>query len=210
MTRQEFDDLVKWIEQRYAGRPVVLERSTSAWVVIGLAGILSYLVLLFFVGVVAFALGIVLEFQVGFWLLVGGVLLILFAISQAVVFLAVDPAPSEGRGLRAGEAPALGDLLDSLRSELQCRPFDDVRISMNFNASIREIPRLGLFGWPRTILELGLPLLTVLTPEELRAVLAHELRTTLLGMRGAATGSIGSMRPGATYFSGCSNPLRAR
>ena len=66
-------------------------------------------------------------------------------------------------------------MLDSLRRDLQCEPFDDVRISMNFNAGIRDIPRLGLLGWPRTILDLGLPLLNVLTPEELRAVLAHEL-----------------------------------
>ncbi len=175
MTRQEFDDLVKRIEQCYAGQPAALERSTSAWVVVGLAGILSYLALLFLLGFVAFALGIVLEFQVGIWLLVGGVLMILFAISQAVVFLAVDPTPPEGRGLKPGEAPALGEMLDSLRRELQCRPFDDVRISMNFNAGIRDIPRLGLLGWPRTILELGLPLMSVLTPEELRAVLAHEL-----------------------------------
>ena len=98
MTRQKFDDLVKWIEQRYAGRPAALERSTSAWVVIGLAGILSYLALLFVLGFAAFTLGIVLEFQVGIWFLLGGVLMILFAISQAVVFLAVDPAPPEGAG----------------------------------------------------------------------------------------------------------------
>ena len=50
MTRQAFDDLVKRIERRYAGRPTALERSTSAWVVIGLAGIVSYLVFLFFLG----------------------------------------------------------------------------------------------------------------------------------------------------------------
>jgi hypothetical protein len=40
---------------------------------------------------------------------------------------------------------------------------------------IRELPRLGLLGWPRTVLELGLPLMSALTAPELRAVLAHEL-----------------------------------
>ena len=118
--------------------------------------------------------GIVLPFEAGVWLLIAGVLLILYAISQAVVFLGLDPAPLEGRALAANETPALWKLLDSLRRELQCQAFDDVRISMRFNAGVRELPRLGLFGWPRTILDLGLPLLIVLTTstETLCAVLA--------------------------------------
>jgi hypothetical protein len=36
-------------------------------------------------------------------------------------------------------------------------------------------PRLGVFGWQKNHLLLGLPLLDSLSPEELRAVLAHEL-----------------------------------
>ena len=175
MTRQEFDDLVRRIEARYAGRPGALEGSTSAWVVFGLAGILACLTLLLLVGVAAFVGGIVLPFEVGVWLLIAGPLVILFAIAQAVVFLGLDPAQLEGRSLAPAEAPALWALLDALRRELQCRPFDDVRVLMSFNAGVRELPRLGLFGWPRTILELGLPLMNVLTTDELRAVLAHEL-----------------------------------
>ena len=78
------------------------------------------------------------------------------------------------RLLKPGEAPALSGLLDSLRRELRCRPFDEVLVSMDFNAGVREVPRLGVFGWPRTVLEIGLPLSSVLSAEELRAVLAHE------------------------------------
>ena len=66
-------------------------------------------------------------------------------------------------------------LIDALLRELQCRPFDDVRITMDFNAGIREVPRLGFLGWPRAILEVGLPLMEALNADELRAVLAHEL-----------------------------------
>jgi hypothetical protein len=175
MTRQEFDDLVRRIEARYAGRAAALRRSTTAWVVFGLAGILACLTLLFLVGAAAFVGGIVLPFQAGVWLLIAGALMIVYAIAQTVVFLGLDPAPLEGRALRPAEAPALWELLDSLRHELQCHPFDHVRVSMNFGAGIRELPRLGLFGWPRTLLDLGLPLLTVLTYDEVRAVLAHEL-----------------------------------
>ncbi len=34
--------------------------------------------------------------------------------------------------------------------------------------SVHELPRLGLLGWPRTILEIGLPLAEAMSPEELR------------------------------------------
>ena len=175
MTRQEFDDLVRSIEARYAGRPAAAARSTSAWVVLGLAGIVVWLGVGLVVGVAAFIGGVVLPFQAGVWLLIAGVLLILFAIAQTVLFLGFDPAQLEGRTVGPAEAPALQAMLTSLRRELPCRPFDDVRISMNFGAGIRELPRLGLFGWPRTLLDLGLPLLSVLTDEEVKAVLAHEL-----------------------------------
>lgn len=174
MTRQDFEDLVRRIEARYAGRPAALERATAAWVTLGRAAILSWLALLGLLGAAAFAGGVVLEPAVGLWLLAVGVLLIVYGLSQAGLFLLFEVDPPAGRVLRPGEAPALDAMLDALRGAMQSRPFDEVRVSMDFNAGVRELPRLGVFGWPRTVLELGLPLLTVLAPEELRAVLAHE------------------------------------
>jgi Zn-dependent protease with chaperone function len=174
MTRQDFDDLVRRIEARFAGRPAALERATAAWVALGLAGLVSWLALLLLLGAGAFAAGVVLEPAVGIWLLGVGVLLIVYGMTQAGLFLLVEVAPPDGRALRTGEAPALVGLLEALRRELQCRPFDEVRLSMNLNAGVREIPRLGLLGCPRAVLEIGLPLLMTLTPQELRAVLAHE------------------------------------
>lgn len=174
MTRHDFDALVRRTEARYAGRQAALERSTAAWVALGLAGIVAWLALLFLLGVGAFALGVVLEAPGGVILLAVGVPLIVYGVSQAGLFLLTEVSPPEGRVLKPGEAPALGGLLDSLRRELGCRPFDEVRISLDFNAGVREFPRLGVFGWPRTVLEVGLPLAAVLAPEELRAVLAHE------------------------------------
>lgn len=174
MTRQDIDALVRWIEARYTGRQTALQRASTAWVALGLAGIASWIGVLFGIGTIAFAAGAVVEPPGGIFLLILGVGLIVFAIMQAGLFLLVDQAPPQGRLLRHGEAPALGALLDSLRRDLQCRPFDEVRISMDFNAGVREIPRLGLLGWPRTVLEIGLPLAIMLTPEELRAILAHE------------------------------------
>src|SRR5262245_25782628 len=172
MTRQEFDALVRRIEGRYAGRQAALERTSTAWVVLGLSAIASWIGVLLALGALAFVLGVMIAPPGGIVAIGLGVVLIVFAVTQAGLFLLVDQVPPDGRLLRAGEAPALAALLDSLRRDLQCRPFDEVRISMDFNAGVREIPRLGVFGWPRTILEIGLPLATMLEPGELRAILA--------------------------------------
>jgi hypothetical protein len=42
MTRQKFDALVERIELKYSGRPAALELATATWVVLGLAGIVSW------------------------------------------------------------------------------------------------------------------------------------------------------------------------
>ncbi len=174
MTRHDFDALVKEIEGRYASRQAALERSISAWVAFGLTGVVSWLALLFLMGAAAFASGMFLEAPLSIILLVVGVLLLVYGASQAGLFLLTEIAPPAGRLLKPGEAPALNNLLEGLQRKLGCRPFDEVRVSLDFNASVREFPRLGVLGWPRTVLEIGLPLSTTLTPDELRAVLAHE------------------------------------
>jgi len=174
MTRHDFDALVRRIESRYAGRPAALGRATAAWVGVGQAGVLAWLAFLFGLGGAAFAGGVVLDPALGVWLLGLGVALIVYGVAQAGLFLLVDSARPDGRVLRPGEAAPLVGVLDGLRNALHCRPFGQVRVSMDFNAGVRETPRLGVFGWPRTTLEVGLPLLVALTPEEFRAVLAHE------------------------------------
>ena len=174
MTRQDFDDLVRRLEARYHGRPNALERSATAWVALGRTAVLSWLGAIFLAGTVAFVVGATAGTGPGVLLLGVGVALFVYGFAQAGLVLLVDLAPPDGRVLKPGEAPALGAMLGVLRAELRCRPFDEVRTSMDFNAGVREVPRLGLFGWPRTILEIGLPLLMTLTPEEMRAVLAHE------------------------------------
>jgi Zn-dependent protease with chaperone function len=189
MTRQRFEELVRRIEARYDGRTAELERSTAVWIALGLAGIVSWVGVLLLLGTAAFAWGIVQGPGLGVALLGLGVLLILYGLSQAGLFLLVEHALPEGRVIPRGAAPALVEALESLRRELLCRSFDEVRVSIDFNAGVREVPRLGLFGWPRTFLEVGLPLLMALTPDELRAVLAHEF-AHLSGRHGRTGGRI--------------------
>jgi Zn-dependent protease with chaperone function len=173
MKRRDFDALVSRVEARYAARPRALERSAMRWVVLGRAAVVTWLGLLFLLGAITFAGGTMLGGP-GVILLGLGVALLVFGIIQASLFLFVDTAGAGGSILESPLPEGLASMLDNLRDQFRCRPLDEVRVSIDFNAGIREIPRLGLFGWPRTVLEIGLPLALTLSTDEMRAVLAHE------------------------------------
>jgi hypothetical protein len=174
MTRLEFDDLVRRLERRYADRPKALQRACSLWVVSGLLGMSSWSIFFLALGVLLLGVGALYEPPLGIVLMIAGVFLVLIGISQAAQVLRIETGKHPGQIIGPGQAPALTKLLESLQRDMQCRPFDEVRISLVFNAVVRQVPRLGWLGWPRTFLELGLPLLCALSPEECRAVVAHE------------------------------------
>lgn len=71
-------------------------------------------------------------------------------------------------------APELIARIEHLRKALKAPRFHRVLITDDFNAGVRQVPLLGLFGWHRNYLLIGLPLLKCLTPQQLDAVLAHE------------------------------------
>ncbi len=193
MKRRDFDALVERIEARYANRYAALERATMAWLAMGLLGAVLWVGLLLILGIAICAWGIVIAPEFGIWLLIPGTLLTAYALAQGVFLLLLEPSRSEGRLLRSNEAIPLHRVLDSLRREIGCRPVGEVRLTMDFNASVHEVPRLGFFGWPLTVLEIGHPLLVILTEEELRAVLAHEL-AHLSARHGRSGGQIYRMR----------------
>lgn len=100
------------------------------------------------------------------------VLLILFVLLRA---LWVRIAPPEGRRLKRRDAPAVWAMVDELREKLRTRPVHVILLTEDFNAAMGQVPRLGMFGWQRNYLILGLPLMLMFTTGELRAVVAHEL-----------------------------------
>ncbi len=82
-------------------------------------------------------------------------------------------------------------MLDGLRSRLRHPRIHRVLLTPDFNAGVMQVPRLGLLGWYRSYLFIGLPLMKSLTVEQFQAVLAHELGHLSGGHARAATGSIG-------------------
>jgi hypothetical protein len=66
-------------------------------------------------------------------------------------------------------------MIEELRARLRAPRVHRVLVTGDFNAAVVRVPRLALLGWYRNHLLIGLPLAKALTPEQFRAVLAHEL-----------------------------------
>ncbi len=82
--------------------------------------------------------------------------------------------PPAGRRLTRREAPALHREIDEVARRLRAPRAHEVLLVDDFNAAVTQVPRLGVLGWPKNYLLLGLPLLLTISPEQLRAVLGHE------------------------------------
>ena len=174
MTREEFDVLVQEVERGIGRRPAELRRRVVWLALVGYAGLLAGLLLVMFAAA-AFLVPAVLSHwsDVIVFYLAG--LLILFGGGAAVMkILWVRLEPPTGRVVTRQEAPPLFAALDELQRRLRSAPFHKVLVVADCNAAIVQHPRLGVFGWPRNYLLLGLPLLEGLSADEMRAVLAHE------------------------------------
>jgi Zn-dependent protease with chaperone function len=80
----------------------------------------------------------------------------------------------QGIEITREQAPELFTLIDELCSQLRAPRFHHVLVNDEFNAGVVQSPRLGIFGWDRNYLLLGLPLLKAMSVEQFKAVLAHE------------------------------------
>jgi len=83
------------------------------------------------------------------------------------------PEP-EGVPVDAAAAPRLHALVDDVRRRLRAPRVHRVLVGDAFNASVVQVPRVAVF-FPRNVLVLGYPLLAALSPDGLRAVVAHEV-----------------------------------
>jgi Zn-dependent protease with chaperone function len=170
MTNEEFEALVARLEGEARRAPSAY--GLRVWLLAMLGnGYLALVVLL----LVALLLGAIASVTVlkGFAVkLIAVVGVFLWIVLRA---LWVSIPPPEGREVRRKDAPQLFAILDELRRKLRAPRFHHVLIDDQFNAAVVQSPRLGLFGWYRNYLLLGLPLMKSLTVEQFKAVLAHEL-----------------------------------
>jgi Zn-dependent protease with chaperone function len=102
-----------------------------------------------------------------------GVPLVVITASTIRSLLFRLPEP-DGIPVTANDAPALHAVVNELARQLDARPVHHILIDARCNASALQVPRAGPF-WPRNTLLLGYPLFAMISGDQLRAVIAHEV-----------------------------------
>jgi Zn-dependent protease with chaperone function len=173
MTHDQYAALVARLESLAARHPVRYRVRVGALAVLGYGYFVFIVALL--VALLGLIAGIVVALHGSGAYVVAKlalpVVVLLGALGRAL-WVRLDPP--EGRVLRRDEVPALFGVIESVRRAARAPAPHRVLLTDQMNAAVSQVPRLGIFGWHRNYLILGLPLLAALTPDQFRAVLAHE------------------------------------
>ncbi|MDQ3686784.1 MAG: M48 family metallopeptidase [Acidobacteriota bacterium] len=171
-TQEEFDSLARRVEdaarrnpQAYKLKVLMLALAGYAYLFFVLALLLTLASLLLWGFISGRGLnGITVKIEIA---------LLVFAYIVARSMWVRLPPP-EGLPLTGRRAPALFETVGEIKRTVDGPDVHAVLLTEEFNASVVQIPRFGLFGWPRNYLVIGLPLMYALSPTQFRAVLAHE------------------------------------
>lgn len=169
MTDAQFEALVAKLEDRARSNPAAYRFRVLLLALLGNAYL--GMVLLVIVALLLASLASITVLKAGGIKLTIVVAAFLWMILKAL-WVTVDPP--RGAEVKARQAPDLFAMIDELRRNLGAPPFHHVLITDDFNAGVVQLPRLGIFGWPRNYLLIGLPLMKAMTLDQFKAVLAHE------------------------------------
>jgi Zn-dependent protease with chaperone function len=165
-----YDRLVSELESLAQTSPASLKRRVRLLIALGYAYVLLVLALL----VVAVCLVIWALATLHALGLAKFTLPLLWVVGVVAKSLRVRIAPPEGCALTKGAAPTLDARVAEIQSRLSAPAADRIILNNAFNASVMQVPRWGIFGFSRTYLVLGVPIMLCLTREQFDAVLAHE------------------------------------
>ncbi len=173
MTHEDFDKLVREVEDGVGKDPGKLRRRVTRLAILGYGGILFGLAVVFAFAALFIVPGILWFKDAWGLLIVGGIIALLGTgayFREAMVRL----PKLVGYPISPAQAPTLYQMLDELRAHLNSSRFDQVLIIPDCNAAVVQRPAWGVFGRFKNTLLLGLLLLENCSVEELRSVLAHE------------------------------------
>lgn len=173
MERHEFSALIGRLERQADDNPQFYAIKVGALAALGYASIflLAVIILVTFwytfsplLSGERFRAPLVVACAVGLFTLVGMI--------RALWVHIAEPA---GLRVTREETPRLFEAIDEVAAKIGGVRVDSVSVSAEFNACIVQTPSWGIFGNYRNHLEIGLPLAMVLTIDELKAVIAHEM-----------------------------------
>ncbi len=169
MTRDEFDALVARLENDAHTQPGAYTARVLGLAALGNAYVMGILLL-----IVALLVGLVASVAVLKALAIKLIFIVGIFLWMVIKALWVKIPPPTGTEVTAQDSPELFAMIEALRRDLDAPRFHHVLVTDDFNAGVVQSPRLGVFGWPRNYLLIGLPLMKSLSVEQFKAVLAHE------------------------------------
>ncbi len=190
MEQKQFVSLVERLES-YAR-----EHPTAYKLRVGALAALGYCVLLGTVGLVLLLVGGSMYLGVTGMLNIAVIKFMVLPIGVGAVVLRslwVEFPKPQGHPIRAADAPRLFEVIERIRKATKGPKVHQVLLNEAFNAYIVQRPRLGILGWQENYLILGLPMMNALSPDEMRAIIAHEFGH-LSGQHGAFSGWIYRVR----------------
>ncbi|MBF7073425.1 M48 family metallopeptidase [Glaciecola sp. MH2013] len=174
-SRKKFTELNHQAELEFKANPEKYKRK------ILFLGLLGYgIIALLFVLALGTLAGLV-------WLCTFGLAALIILVKTKLIFLIAPAAwlvlksvwvkvsAPQGYELSRRDYPLLHEQVRQLSKELNTANIHRIIMVPELNAGIAQTPRLGIFGWQKNTLCLGLELLMTLSVEECKAVIAHEM-----------------------------------
>ena len=150
-------------------------KQTAVWVAFGYLTIIAMIVTGVILLVIGATLAIKADSHFDRTLALGLALAGFLAAAFIFTCLWIRFNPPTGIILTESEFPDLHSLIRKIADHAGGVRFDQVLLDPEMNASAVQNPRLGIFGWYRTYLVIGLPLMETLSVDEFKAVIAHEI-----------------------------------
>ena len=169
MINEQFNDLFSRLENEARLNPFAYR--FKVFLLSSLGNAYVGVIVLILLGLLAALFASIIQFK---WIVAKPIGIVWVFLCLVLRPLWVRLEPPEGIEITAGQAPELLSTINELRSTLGAPRVDHVLITDELNASILQLPSLGIFGWHRNYLMIGLPLMKCLTREQFKAVLAHE------------------------------------
>lgn len=172
LTQEQFASLVTKLEEKSERQPQLYKFRVFLLAALGYAYIcLIFLLLLAAIGLFAFLM--ITDGPHAATIKIG-VILIAFSFILARS-LWVRFTPPQGIPLQSEHAKTLFLEAEHLRKNLKAPKIHQILLTDDLNAAMVQTPRLGVFGWQTNHLIIGLPLMMSLSPDQFRAIVAHEL-----------------------------------
>ena len=172
--REHLERLIDEAEQAYKRDPVSYRRKLS--MLAGLGYVYLFGILLATMALIALCVVGVFKSQIFLLLLVkkkAGILLIgVFYILVKALWVRLDEP--RGYKLQRKQYPRLFAEVDAMGEKLQAPVIHEIVLTPEFNAAIQQTPRLGVFGWYKNTLILGVLMMMSLDREQMLSVIAHE------------------------------------